>query len=366
MASICKKCKGTLDSNNFCPNCNITEKAYDKIIIASKMFYNEGLQKAKARDLSGAIETLTTSIKYDKHNIEARNLLGLVLFEIGETVLALKQWVVSQNLKSDNNIASTYLKKIQENQSNLDKLNTSIKKYNQALSYIEQGSSDLAIIQLKKILTISPSFVKTYCLLALIYIKDGENLKAKKELVKALSIDRSNYIAQKYFEELSELVDEDALISPEEEVRRERRRTKKQVAINQSVQQFIAVVFGLAIGAALIYFLIMPNKIDVKDGEIEARDEQLQIANEEINTLNESHINNETVIKELDLDLKNAITENEQLSLKDIKVQKLMLTMTSYLEDNIYDAANYLETVDVSDSTDGVLIGLHKQLVDIV
>ncbi len=54
----------------------------------------------KVRDLSGAVESLNRSIKYDKRNIDARNLLGLVYFELGETVMALRQWVVSQNIQT--------------------------------------------------------------------------------------------------------------------------------------------------------------------------------------------------------------------------------------------------------------------------
>lgn len=366
MAGTCARCNHDLDQNNFCSQCSVTAGALEKIQAMSKLFYNEGLQKAKARDLSGAIEILTRSIKYDKGNIDARNLLGLVYFEIGETVLALKQWVVSQNIQPSANIANDYLAKIQENTHNLEKLNSSIKKYNQALSYIEQGSSDLAIIQLKKILTITPNFVKAYCLLALVYIKDGERLKAKKELVKALAIDKSNYIANKYFDEVSDSGEESVMISPEEEVKKERKRARRQMVINQSVQQFLGVVFGLAVGAALIYFLYMPDRIDMKDAEIEARDEQIQVAEEKIEELELLDDENEAAIKKLELDLRNAITENEQLSSKDSKVQKLMLTMTSYLEGNIYDSATYLETIDITDSTDGILNGLYEQLVEIV
>ncbi len=366
MAGTCARCNNELDKHNFCSHCSITASALDKVKAMSKLFYNEGLQKAKARDLSGAIEILTRSIKYDKENIDARNLLGLVYFEIGEAVLALKQWVVSQNIQPSNNLANDYLARIQENTHNLEKLNSSIKKYNQALSYIEQGSGDLAIIQLKKILSLTPNFVKAYCLLALVYIKDGELLKAKKELVKALAIDKSNYIANKYFEEVSDSGEESVMISPEEEVKKERHRARRQVVINQSVQQFLGVVFGLAVGAALIYFLYMPDRIDLKDAEIETRNEQIETINGRVEELELLDDENQAAIRKLELDLRNAITENEQLSSKDSKVQKLMLTMTSYLEGDVYDAASYLETIDITDSTDGILNGLYEQLVDIV
>ena len=53
---------------------------YKKIMHVSNMYYNEGLERAGVRDLSGAINSLRQSLKFNKNNIEARNLLGLVYF----------------------------------------------------------------------------------------------------------------------------------------------------------------------------------------------------------------------------------------------------------------------------------------------
>ena len=46
------------------------------------------------------------SLKFNKLNIQARNLLGLVYFETGEAVAALSEWVISKIL-CGGNIAST-------------------------------------------------------------------------------------------------------------------------------------------------------------------------------------------------------------------------------------------------------------------
>ena len=43
-----------------------------------------GLAKAQIRDLTGACELLRRSVRLDKKNTNARNLLGLVYFEMGE------------------------------------------------------------------------------------------------------------------------------------------------------------------------------------------------------------------------------------------------------------------------------------------
>ena len=56
-----------------------------KALSLSVRYYNQGLDKAEIRDLSGAIDLLRRSLKFNKLNIEARNLLGLVYFETGRS-----------------------------------------------------------------------------------------------------------------------------------------------------------------------------------------------------------------------------------------------------------------------------------------
>ena len=51
-----------------------------KIMHQSKYWYNDGLGKAKIRDMSGAIVSLRRSLQYNRGNIAARNLLGLVYY----------------------------------------------------------------------------------------------------------------------------------------------------------------------------------------------------------------------------------------------------------------------------------------------
>ena len=74
----------------------------------SNAYYNQALSRAGVRDLSGAVESLKKSLRFNKKNIQARNLLGLVYFEMGETVSALSEWVISKNFKPENNICLLY------------------------------------------------------------------------------------------------------------------------------------------------------------------------------------------------------------------------------------------------------------------
>ena len=147
---FCYNCGCRLSEQDFCTSCQADVKVYKKIIYASNKYYNEGLQRAQVRDMSGAIASLHQSLKFYKGNIEARNLLGLVYFEIGEVVPALCEWVISKNQRPEKNIANDYITMVQSNTSRLDTLNQTVKKYNQALKYCQQDSKDLAVIQLKK------------------------------------------------------------------------------------------------------------------------------------------------------------------------------------------------------------------------
>ena len=76
-----------------------------KIMYQSNSWYNDGLRKAQVRDMSGAIVSLQQSLQYNRENIAARNLLGLVYYGIGEVSEALVEWIISKNLCPRDNIA---------------------------------------------------------------------------------------------------------------------------------------------------------------------------------------------------------------------------------------------------------------------
>ena len=120
----------------------MNNKPYDKLMRISDRLYNDGLEKAKVRDLSGAVVSLKRSLLYNKYNTEARNLLGLVFYEQGETVNALTEWVVSRNLDDYENSADYYLERIQDDENEIENINGAVKKYNQALSAARYGNID--------------------------------------------------------------------------------------------------------------------------------------------------------------------------------------------------------------------------------
>jgi len=224
------------------------------------MYYNLGLEKAKVRDLSGAITALRKSLELNKTNTDARNLLGLVYFETGETVAALSEWVISRHFKPNDNDADRYINAVQDNPTRLDALNQAIKRYNNALTFAKQGSEDLAIIQLKRVLQLNPHFIRAYHLLSLLYMKIGDIEKAKKCLMRASRIDVSNTTTLRYLKELEpqpSSVREGDTVSGSDTSSIMPVSTYREDKPN--VMAFVNLIIGVLIGLAVTSFLIIPS-----------------------------------------------------------------------------------------------------------
>lgn len=297
---ICYKCGATLAKEDVCPQCGVNVALYKRAVKASNVYYNNGLAKAKIRDLSGAAESLKMSIAINKNNIEARNLLGLVYCEMGNVVEALGEWVISKNRRAENNPAGTYIKQIQSNQSKFEMVTTTIKKYNLSLRYAQEGSYDMAIIQLKKIIAQNPKFLKAQLLLALLYLRENEYNKARKPLIAVLRVDHNNTLAQSYMREIDEVLQvKKTFVSKKDKKNDESRplsgndvimpRSSYKESGNGTIT-IINILVGVLIGAALIWFLITPARYNGLTADynnsIKEYSEQLSANSAEINSLN--------------------------------------------------------------------------------
>ncbi len=346
---FCYNCGCHLSEHDFCTACRADVSLYKKIMYVSNMFYNDGLEKAGVRDLSGAIRSLRQSLKYNKKNIEARNLLGLVYFEMGEVVAALSEWVISKNLRPDKNIADDYIDMVQSNASRLDYLNQTIKKYNQALTYCMQDSKDLAIIQLKKVLSLNPKFIRAHQLLALLYMDSEKWDRAQRELKKCMDIDRNNTLTLRYVKEVEQRM------LPEEAAKQTTKRKKEEAVRYQSDNEIIIqplnvkepqssggsslvnIGIGLVIGLAAMYFLVVPAAVSNVNNE--AQRTITKISNE-MDTKTSRIQELESQITELQADIDGL---NQQLE-GYVGTDGTLKTMESLL----VAASAYLETQDVA------------------
>ena len=263
---------------DYCPHCGANVLIQKKVDYLSKLYYNQGLEKASIRDLSGAISCLKQSLAYDKRNIRARNLLGLVYFETGEVVAALSEWIISKNIMPENNVATEYIATLQAEQAKLDMINQTIKKYNSALKCCRENNEDVAAIQLRKILNQNPKLIKGYHLLALIYLKKEEYEKARRILKKAAKIDKTNSTTLRFLREVDEQTGTITSLEPrrwafglrekEEKVSGNQSiayRTENDVVIqpptfreSSMAATLLNLGFGFLVGACLVWFLMVP------------------------------------------------------------------------------------------------------------
>ncbi|MBQ8519483.1 MAG: tetratricopeptide repeat protein [Agathobacter sp.] len=281
---ICYRCNHEAGNAATCPVCGADLGVFLKIKRMSNLYYNDGLQKAEVRNLSGAIISLKKSLKFNKYNIDARNLLGLVYYEMGEVVDALSEWVISKSYQQDDNIAGRYLEELRENRAQLDAINQTIKKYNQALLYCKQDSRDLAIIQLKKVLSLNPKLVRGHQLLALLYLQEDKLEQAKKTLRSAGKIDANNTITLRYLKEVNaKLREKGSLRKKKEEDLISYQSGNETIIMPSRFQDYSFgstlgyLLIGLIIGALGIGFLVIPGvenkaKQDMKDQMVQVND----------------------------------------------------------------------------------------------
>ncbi|MCR5655415.1 MAG: tetratricopeptide repeat protein [Lachnospiraceae bacterium] len=314
---FCYKCGAELSEKDFCTNCGADVRKYKKIIYRSNSLYNDGLEKAEVRDLSGAVISLRQCLKLNKDHVEARNLLGLVYFECGEIVEALTEWVISKNIRPQKNIADDYINIVQSDQQRLASLNQAVKKYNQAVEFCEQDSLDYAKIQLKKVVGLNPKFVKAQQLLALLYMQNDEWESAKKALKRCLKVDVNNTTTLRYLKEASFMTE-----GEESPIKKPRKGViaKDSIVIqhgNETIIQpnygknpiggssnlILHILIGIGIGALACYFLVVPAVVQSTKNSM----------NEEIRQISENSDSKSADITDLEQRVAALSDENQKL-----------------------------------------------------
>lgn len=335
-----------------------------KLVYQSNYWYNDGLKRARIRDMSGAIGSLKKSLQYNSENIAARNLLGLVYYGRGEVGEALVEWILSKNFQSHENIANYYIKKLQENPTELEKVNQAIRKFNQSLDYCYQDGEDLAIIQLKKVVDAHPTFLKAYQLLSLLYIHTQQYGKAKHTLKAAHKLDTTNDITLRYMHEMNELRRKRAIKQAEKKEEKPQTVTynignetiiqpaSSGVKENAGLMTVINIIIGIVVGVAVMWFLIMPavNRSTADRTNKQVREFSDQIAEQEaqISALQTELESYRATSKE---------TENAQQTAKStLDSYEIVLSMYDhYLNQDMSDSAMVEELLKVNADSLGTL-----------
>ncbi len=399
----CYKCGCELNKTDHCPNCGADVATYKKIIYTSNELYNDGLQKASVRDLSGAILSLKNSLWFNKDNLDARNLLGLVYYEIGETVAALSEWVISKNINDErvhrkNNLGADYLAQVQASKQTMDNLDASIARYNHALECCYSGNLDVAVLQLKKVLSVNPKYLRARQLLALLYIESGQHKKAARELQRCLALDGSNTTTLRYLQEVSSKLAPEGSGSASSS--RANVRTVKTASLGDTVQTagkkqggrnkkpkigsvisytagnetiiqpvnarnpgvdgfglpswIYGGVIGLLVGAAIVAFLIMPTRVQSIRSDAQNQIREVSAESDQKDAqLTDLQSQLDTVTADLQaLQEQQAKTEAGEDSTS--KSNALMKSAAFYIEDSVQvqDAADALAQIDPETATE--------------
>ena len=203
--------------------------------------------------------------------------MDLFIFETGEAVSALSEWIISKNIMPEHNIASEYIAKLQAEPAKLDMINQTIKKSTARSNAAREGNEDVAAIQLKKILSQNPKLIKGYHLLALIHIKKEEYEKARKILKKAARIDKTNSTTLRFLKKSTSRQEHRLLWKPRRFARRgkaeedvEKVLTDRLAASDAVIQPptfressymatLLNIFLGLVLGGLVVWFLIGPG-----------------------------------------------------------------------------------------------------------
>lgn len=351
---------------DYCPNCGYNVLIQKKVDYLSKIFYNQGLEKASIRDLSGAIACLKQSLMYDKRNIRARNLLGLVYFETGEVVSALSEWVISKNLQPTRNLASEYINKLQANPNKLAAINETIKKYNHALMLCREGHEDMAAIQLRKILTQNSKLIKGYHLLALIQMKNGEWNKARRILKKAAKIDKTNTTTLRFLREVDEqtgvttrlekkkkgLFRSGTKENPDTDILGSERVAQPTVYREHSkVSVFFILMAGIAAGAVAFWLLAVPA---IRQGIYQEANQQIVQYSESLASQGAELTKAQGEAKESGDTVESVTQELTTEQTKSESYQALLQAYMYYQQQNLDEVAVEIQKVHVDVLTDSM------------
>lgn len=263
-------------------------------------FYNLGLEKVRIRDLSGAAGCLKKSLHFNKYQTDARNLLGLIYYENGEVADALVQWVISMNLEPRDNLADHYLDEIQRKPGQMERESQNVKTFNQALWHAQNGSDDLAILQLARVVESNSHFVKAHLLLALLYIGRADYNKAGRSLYKILQIDKSNPKALYYMSIVKHNTGRaDAEKRKMVKAFSHRQMQDDDVIIPNTYRESTGlstvfhIIIGLFLGIAAFYVLILPARTKAlnseKNQEIISYSQKLGNANQQYDILKKDY-----------------------------------------------------------------------------
>ncbi|MFI3238110.1 MAG: tetratricopeptide repeat protein [Lachnospiraceae bacterium] len=350
----CYHCGARLNEHSFCTACKNDVSLYKQVIETANQKYNDGLDKANVKNLSGAKDDLREALSLYAAHTDARNLLGLILFETGEVFAALVEWIISKSFETERNVADDYIDKIQNDPNKLEEYARAVRKYNLALNYSRQDTLDLAIIQLKKVISIHKNYLEAKLLLALIYLEQKEWEKAYKLVAEVLKVDVGNVKARLYMQELKMKL-RTRSVYPKDKPTSTRKEIENELIIQPikahepstapSSRILVGFVIGALLGISAMVFLVFPGQILAVRTQ---SDEQIRVANESLDAQGVTIIDLEAQIGVLEEELSLYNDEYVTILGEDVDatlIQDLMIAVEQYLL-HVDDVSLYSTYID--------------------
>lgn len=357
--SVCLRCNHKNDDEALlCVNCDADMYISLKTRNIAVKLYNRGLFLARERKLQEAASVINKSIYFDRFNIEARNVLGLVYFELGMIADALKQWAISASYYGEKNPATIYLSRIKDNVREMERMNDAVKMYNQGLVNLKNKNDDMAVIQLKKAIELNPKLIEAKNLLAVAYMSAGNNQAAIPLIDSVRSYDITNDKAISLKESLgpSPMVVQRYSRPPA----KYENPAKTDPYIQKKVKRFggfplsevLCVLIGAACAAAAIYILVIPS---IESGGKEDVERQLGI----IESMKQSH---EKALADKNAEIEALTKRNEELQNENFEIenrtlilekqQKIMTAVSLSAAGSIRESAAIIKDLDLSGLSD--------------
>ncbi len=346
----CYYCGAPLDETGVCPACGEDVRIWKRVCAISNRLYNDGLDRARVRDLSGAISSLRLSLRYNKANVPARNLLGLVYYETGDSVAAVSEWAISRSMDEDDNPAVDLIAQVQEDAGHFREMNLSLKKYNQSLAYCRDGNYDLALIQLKKVVTQNPKLVKGQQLLALLYMEADRYDLAMRCLRQAERVDADNTQTLSYMQECHRHL--------RHRRREEGKREENPVTYesegdliirpakftdNSTARTVTNLIIGAAVGVAFVCLLVVPAVRQRANtnavAQVVETDQSLAVRTQTVETL-------QAELDALNEQIRDVADANESASERTQTYQNFLKAYQYYMADDYAAAGTALDDVN--------------------
>lgn len=352
----CPICNTIIEKGHICPKCNENAYVLNKIFNISVRLYNEALQKAKNKDFSNAIHLIEKSLYFNKNNIEARNLLGLLYYQVGRLGDAVKQWILSSNINKNenNNKAFYYLELFNQNIRKFEKLDDAVRLYNQAIKYLKNKDDDLAVIRLKKALELNPHFIDALNLLSFCYIIQKKYNKALKILNKILILDKNNKLTLKYIQEIEgkkkknkeETLVEEYTYNGMIETIDEDEEYSKINSRNNSYIAFFSFVFGILLCGLCMYFLFIPDYINRKMSEVEKLNNKITLEKQQEDNIILQQDENIKVLQKENEEIKKQLQSYIDKENIQVNYQKVEQELNLYKKGQKTDAKNVINSIN--------------------